>query len=36
MEKNPDPMSLKDWENNVVLLPDINWPDIYNDFCFVK
>ena len=29
MEKNPDPMFLKDWENNVVLLPDVNWPDIY-------
>ena len=25
-----DPMSLKDWKNNVASLPDVNWPDIYN------
>ena len=25
-----DPMSLKDWKSNVALLPDVNWPDIYN------
>ena len=29
-KKLPDPMSLKDWKNNVALLPDVNWPDIYN------
>ena len=28
--KLPDSMSLKDLKNNVVLLPDVNWPDIYN------
>ena len=26
----PDPMSLKDWKNNVTLLPDANWTDNYN------
>ena len=29
-KKLPDPKSLKDWKNNVALLPDVNWPDIYN------
>ena len=29
-KKLPDPMSLKDWKNNVALLPDVSWPDIYN------
>ena len=29
-KKLPDPMSLKDWKNNVALLPDVNWLDIYN------
>ena len=29
-KKLPDPKSLKDWKNNVALLPVVNWPDIYN------
>ena len=29
-----DPMSLKDWKNNVALLPDVTWSDIYN--CLVS
>ena len=29
-KKLPDPMSLKDWKNNVALSSDVNWPDIYN------
>ena len=28
-ENLPDPMSLKDWKNNVDLLHDVNWPDNY-------
>ena len=29
-KKVPEPISLKDWKNNVALLADVNWPDIYN------
>ena len=29
-QKLPDPLSLTEWGNDVTLLPDVNWPDIYN------
>ena len=29
-KKIPEPISLKDWKNNVALLADVNWPDFYN------
>ena len=27
---NPNPYELLGWKNEVSLLPDISWPDIYN------
>ena len=26
----PDPDTLDDWKNDVTLLPDVNWPEVYN------